>query len=278
MCHCVVFVVDASATEDASPNLQQLAEQIQALRDLMIEGFIDLSHSLEDLKSKHQCHIQQPTTKISFPKDCAEVMTNGEETDGIYTIYIPSDVAEQPASVQVYCDMTTDGGGWTVFLRRVDDKWNFPSRTWYDYTNGFGEASNSYWLGSKHIHKLTSSGSYKLRVDLEDWEGNRAYAEYSQFSVGSEDDHFRLSVSGYTGDAGDSLHWSNGNQFSTVDADHDTHTSSCAQDWTGAWWYKACMRCQLTGEYFHGPRNRKTSSGMYGFIGRVVITVIRRLK
>ena len=34
-------------------------------------------------------------------------------------------------------------------------------------------------LGLQTLHEITSSGSYKLRIDLEDWEGNQAYAEYS---------------------------------------------------------------------------------------------------
>ena len=34
-------------------------------------------------------------------------------------------------------------------------------------------------LGLQALHEITSSGFYRLRVDLEDWEGNQAYAEYS---------------------------------------------------------------------------------------------------
>ena len=34
-------------------------------------------------------------------------------------------------------------------------------------------------LGLQALHEITSSGSYRLRVDLEDWEGNTANAEYS---------------------------------------------------------------------------------------------------
>lgn len=45
------------------------------------------------------------------PKDCAQVLLNGETTSGLYTVYIGG---EESQPVQVYCDMTTDGGGWMV--------------------------------------------------------------------------------------------------------------------------------------------------------------------
>jgi hypothetical protein len=61
----------------------------------------------------------------------------------VYTIY-PSGTA-----VQVYCDQTTDGGGWTVFLRRhkQEPQLNF-SRTFKEYEEGFGCPSGEYWLGN----------------------------------------------------------------------------------------------------------------------------------
>ena len=37
----------------------------------------------------------------------------------------------------------------------------------------------NYCAGLQALHEITSSGSYRLRVDLEDWERNQAYAEYS---------------------------------------------------------------------------------------------------
>ena len=57
--------------------------------------------------------------------------------------------------------------------------------------------------GLENIHQLTSSGAYTLRVDLEDWEGNQRYAEYSSFSVGSAAFGYRLDACyGYSGNAG----------------------------------------------------------------------------
>ena len=51
----------------------------------------------------------------------------------------------------------------------------------------------------------------RLRIDMSDWEGNQFYAEYDSFRVDSPDDKFALHVSGFHGNAGDSLtsYWEN---------------------------------------------------------------------
>jgi len=38
-----------------------------------------------------------------------------------------------------------------------------------------------------------------LRVDLEDFEGNTAHAEYNKFGVKNENDQYRLNISSYSG-------------------------------------------------------------------------------
>ena len=52
------------------------------------------------------------------------------------------------------------------------------------------------------MYLLTSNRKYKLRVDLEDFDGQKRYAEYSTFSISSSADLYRLKVAVYSGDAG----------------------------------------------------------------------------
>ena len=175
-------------------------------------------------------------------------MIHGQTTSEVYTIQ-PDD---QPA-FRAYCDMETDGGGWTVFQRRMDGSVNF-YLNWTDYQQGFGNLSGEFWLGLDKIHHLTSSAT-ELRVDMRDFEGNSAYAQYTSFSVGDSSSKYILSVSGYNGTAGDSLGVHNGQRFTTRDQDNDTSSYNCAQRFKGAWWYRNCHTSNLNGLYHGGPHS-----------------------
>ena len=106
--------------------------------------------------------------------------------------------------ITVFCDMTTDGGGWTVFQRRLDGSVDF-YLGWASYKNGFGNLNREFWLGNDNLHRLTVADDVMLRVDLEDFDGDIRYAEYSAFKVANEGDKYRLSIEGYSGTARDSM-------------------------------------------------------------------------
>ncbi|XP_041050034.1 tenascin isoform X4 [Carcharodon carcharias] len=179
-----------------------------------------------------------------FPKDCFQTLLNGEANSGLYTIFLNGN-RSQP--LQVYCDMTTDGGGWMVFQRRENGKVDF-FRNWKNYTIGFGNPSDEFWLGLENLHRITSQGRYQLRVDFRD-EGDSAYAVYDKFLVTDSKSRYKLHVGGYSGNAGDSLTYHNGRPFSTKDRDNDVAVTNCALSYKGAWWYKNCHRVNLNGRY-----------------------------
>ena len=125
--------------------------------------------------------------------------------------------------MQVYCDMVTDGGGWSVFQRRQDGSVNF-YRNWIDYANGFGNLTGEFWLGLGKINRLTQKGFNSLRVEFGDYDGNTAYAKYSTFNVGDSTTEYTLTVGGHSGTARDSLIYPhNGRKFSTKDNDNEKH-------------------------------------------------------
>ncbi|ODM88294.1 Angiopoietin-related protein 7, partial [Orchesella cincta] len=109
----------------------------------------------------------------------------------------------------VYCDMETDGGGWTVIQRRgepVDPlageiRESF-TRTWKEYENGFGSFSSDFWLGLSDISALCQLGVQQLRIELTNWAGETRYANYHYFKISNASDLYRINVSGYTGTAG----------------------------------------------------------------------------
>ncbi|XP_062614061.1 fibroleukin-like, partial [Saccostrea cucullata] len=128
--------------------------------------------------------------------DCSEILKRNPSRkgkDGVYVIY-------PDRRREVYCDMTTDGGGWTVIQKREDGDVDF-YKTWIEYQQGFGNATKNYWIGNDAIHTLTRDKDQELRIDLQRHNGEQAYAVYSTFYIEDEDNEYTLTVSGYSGTA-----------------------------------------------------------------------------
>ncbi|XP_019496803.1 PREDICTED: fibrinogen alpha chain [Hipposideros armiger] len=209
-------------------------------------------------------------SKKSRPaRDCDDVLQthpSGAQS-GIFNIKLPG----SSKIFSVYCDQETGLGGWLLIQQRMNGSLNF-NRTWQDYKRGFGSLNDKgegeFWLGNEYLHLLTLRGSV-LRIELEDWAGNQAYAEY-HLRVGSEAEGYALRVSSYEGTAGDALIEGSveegteytshaGMQFSTFDRDADQWEENCAEVYGGGWWYNNCQAANLNGIYYPGgfydPRN-----------------------
>ncbi|XP_013781886.1 techylectin-5B-like [Limulus polyphemus] len=204
-------------------------------------------------------HFSSKITKeeTSLPIDCSTIYKQGNQTSGIYEIW--PQFLNHPISV--FCDMETAGGGWTLLQRRGDfgkPVENF-FRTWASYKSGFGNLSREFWLGNDVIFALTNQDSMVLRIDLEDFEGGKRYAEADEFLVKSERELYRMSFKTYKGDAGDSLTEHKNMPFSTTDNDNDKWGKNCADFYKGGWWYNACHHSNLNGLYLRGANEKKGS-------------------
>lgn len=90
---------------------------------------------------------------------------------------------------------------------------------------------------------------------MEDWNGNKYHAIYDTFWIEGESQNYRLHISRYHGNAGDSMTTvrddHNGMEFSTFDRDNDRRSiNNCAVHYRGGWWYSDCFESNLNGRYY----------------------------
>ena len=255
-------------TENMNTLKTEQNAQINNIKSLVNELNTEIGHlKMEQRDLKQQIDVQAlilmnisklllnvteklSTMASSVPEDCRHT-----DTSGPTRIFVPQP-PYQPKPMMVYCDQTVSGG-WVVFLRRIDDAEDFPNRVWQDYKRGFGHLTGSFWLGLQHLHELTARPA-TLRVELEDFEGKKKYAEYEQFSISGEEDGYKLNFGSYSGDAGNGLSYNKGVKFSTVDKDQDHRSDDrCTEIHQGAWWFNDCGTSQLTGHYHPTGRHNK---------------------
>uniref|UniRef100_A0A914VD59 Fibrinogen C-terminal domain-containing protein n=1 Tax=Plectus sambesii TaxID=2011161 RepID=A0A914VD59_9BILA len=212
--------------------------------------------------------------------ECTDLRRDGETRNGIYSVAI-----DGVEPFNVYCDMQTDNGGWTVIQRRTNGELLFWNKKWHDYKQGFGtDLTNEFWLGLDKIHKLSAvddDGKLRttLRIDL--W-GDRCRDKYCSghlnehwwgewdFSVADESERYRLKIS--VAKAGnltehtiyDVFYYMNNDQpFSTVEVDNAKAGFNCAEFRRfGGWWHKDCSHVALNGEY---SENQGGARGFFWF-------------
>ncbi|XP_024944226.1 fibrinogen-like protein 1 isoform X2 [Cephus cinctus] len=195
------------------------------------------------------CTIEHQRIGEEQWSDCWDIFQNGQKESGIYKIRPSSSTY----SFYVYCEMQSNDGGWTVLQNRHEGASDF-YKDWQEYKLGFGNLLGEFWLGLRHIHAITRHKLYELLIELKDHEGNKVYASYDSFAIGSQEEGYALKILGkYTGNAGDSLVYHAGQKFSTMDVDNDNWLDgNCAVSHTGAWWYNGCDTSNLNGRYLNG--------------------------
>ena len=185
-------------------------------------------------------------------KSCKEIYDDDNTTvSGLYTI-TPTD---GKGELTVYCDMTNNGGGWTVIQRREDNTTDF-FRQWQKYKLGFGRLEGNFWLGLENIHHITQTEKHELLVTMVDHDNTIFTAKYNLFKVGSSATEYQLDLGSYVhagSNAGDSLSIHDEQKFSTSDNDNDlSAVDNCAVKYHGGWWYRNCHETNLNGRYYAG--------------------------
>ncbi|XP_013866908.1 fibrinogen gamma chain [Austrofundulus limnaeus] len=265
-------------------------KQIQELQEIIASN----ERRMADLKTaafqlQQRCSAPCRDTVEIQPltgSDCQDIANKGATKSGLY--YVKP--AKAPEKFLVYCEIDSFGRGFTVLQRRRDGSVDF-SKDWIQYREGFGYLSpddtTEFWLGNEKIHLLTATATVPivLRIELVDWEGNKKYADYNMFRIGSEADKYRLTYGYYFGgDAGDAFDGfdfgddpsdkfytsHNGMQFSTVDSDNDRYDGNCAQQDGSGWWMNRCHAAHLNGKYYQGGRYTEKDAGEFGFDNGII--------
>eukprot|EP00095_Tigriopus_kingsejongensis_P003282 maker-scaffold781_size98004-snap-gene-0.21 protein:Tk03282 transcript:maker-scaffold781_size98004-snap-gene-0.21-mRNA-1 annotation:"techylectin-5b precursor" len=260
---------DKYVLEDNNTETNSLPNRLPALDMINVES--STTSSTNEISTLPGFVVEQPTTAFDLfegdenteqssavdtfepqngnftGKTCLDHRLSGALVSGEYILDVENE------NVRVFCDMTTDGGGWTVFQRRGDfgRGKNFFLRSWEDYRRGFGYPTEDFWLGLENLYELTKQEEIQLLIELEDFDGNRTSLLVNNFTLGNEDNGYKISYKNYNSQIGNSLP-ARGTKFSTIDRDNDAWTQNCAKRFSGAWWYSACHNSNLNGLYLRG--------------------------
>ncbi|XP_053388217.1 uncharacterized protein LOC128551395 [Mercenaria mercenaria] len=212
------------------------------------------------------CSGRDLDVKLCYPglcatTDCYDVLKKQNAAkSGVYNVTLWRSKQE----TQVYCDMETDNGGWTVFQYRFNGLVDF-YRNFTEYERGFGDLGTEFWLGLIIVEEMAAQGKTELRLDLTAAGGITVFENFQNFVLGSSP-NYTLNIDPGTGTAGDGksgLSYHNGNAFSTYDIDRDRNSRmNCAVYAHGAWWYNNCLYVNLNGMYVT-PGSRRTQSMIY---------------
>ncbi|KAM8713609.1 hypothetical protein ACLKA7_013861 [Drosophila subpalustris] len=253
------------------PSIKLLQSQLETLQAEQTKMFAELNAKIDKLTSTH---VNMETDH--FAKSCGEATALSRRT-GVYQILIP-EYSVHPFLVS--CDEDTQGGGWTILLRREDGSVKF-YRYWNDYKNGFGNVNGEFFIGLDKLHVLTKGLDQELLFVMEDSKGQTKFAKYDLFAIGSEKDLYVLHTLGdFSGDAGDSFSGQLSYKFTTRDRDNDVYTGNCAQEYKAGWWYNKCHGSNLMGVYnetaYGKGINWGTFNGLNDSLKRVKMMIRQR--
>ena len=222
------------------------------------------------------------------PKDCYDLKCYkvSKAKDGPHTIY-PDTTAL--TSLQVSCDQETDGGGWIVFLRRLDGTVNF-TRNWDAYKRGFGQNGDNMsevWLGNENVYQVlqsygTPGPQFELRIEMDAFDESKRWVVASNFRMNDENSKYTLnwdSVDGPYPELDEDVNFHKLQTFVTIDNVNEFCIDpNLKPQLKGGWWFnKPCFKMYLTGVYYHTKRITYKSITAIHFKGPVPLRRARMM-
>ena len=196
---------------------------------------------------------------------------------GKYNV-ISCNSSEVGATNQALCDMETDGGGWLVIQRRIENGTVDFYRNWTDYVQGFGDLEGEFWYGLENIHCLTTQDDVELRIELGNGATPSIVWTYQLFRVGGASTKYTLTIGEGTGVGGtyDAMAYHNGSAFTTPDMDNDLWNGNCAIVYQGPWWHSSCYSANLNARHEfpdHFGRIYWYNEGTYNYFSNVEMKI-----
>uniref|UniRef100_A0A3Q2R3U7 Tenascin N n=1 Tax=Fundulus heteroclitus TaxID=8078 RepID=A0A3Q2R3U7_FUNHE len=201
---------------DEDGNLQDVERRLEASKTSFAASNLEIGKkyivTIIAFRGSKRSKVVETTFKTvgaqhPFPMDCEQIMKNGNKNNGLYTVYISNDRSKP---IEVYCDMTTDGGDqtefaltllgeiiptfWNVFVLLCDAMTYHQGRPWTTIdsdndialTNCAMTHSGAWWYKNCHLANLNGKwgdNRHSLGVNWEPWKGHLTSLDFTEMKI-----------------------------------------------------------------------------------------------